>query len=336
MKVVFLQRLPQGSQVSIERLFEGIRDRLGGTVGTVVHRCPLPSTGLLPRVRNGLSARAAARVAGHGAVCHVTGDVHYLALMLPGKRTVLTIHDCGVLHRLRGLRRWVVRMIWFVLPVMRCAVVTTISQATRDDLLKWLPRRLHGKVRVVPNCVREEFQPHERDFNATKPVFLQVGTGWNKNVERVGRALNGIPCRLRIVGTLSDVQRKLLEGLELDFEELGRVDDMGLVAAYRECDGLIFASVFEGFGLPVLEAHATGRVVVSGDCEALREVAGQGARFVDAERVESIREGVLEIVRDSEKRRELVAEGFRNVAKYQAEAVGARYLEIYGELSGEL
>jgi glycosyltransferase involved in cell wall biosynthesis len=321
-----------GAQISIERLFEGVRRNLGPAVEARVHICPFPSRGLLPRLRNALNAR---RHAGNH-VCHVTGDVHYLALALPRRKTVLTIHDCAVLHRLKGWRRELVRKLWFEWPVRSSAVTTVISGATRDDLFNWIPARLRERIRVVPNCVGSEFVPVPKSFNVEKPVFLQIGTAWNKNIERVTDALKDMSCRLEIVGPLSGRQLALLDESGIEYAALGRVDDEELLEAYRRCDALIFASLSEGFGLPVVEAQAVGRPVITTSRGALGEVAGDGAIFVDPECVASIREGVEKVIADSDLRGALIEAGYVNVRRFQAEAIAARYEAIYHELDAEV
>src|SRR5690606_28340156 len=100
------------------------------------------------------------------------------------------------------------------------------------------------------------------------------GTGWNKNLERLVEALQGLRCRLEIIGPLSGAQRDALVAAGIEFVALGRVDDSALVDAYRRCDLLVFASLFEGFGLPVVEAQATGRPVIASRRGSLGEVAG--------------------------------------------------------------
>jgi len=328
MKVIFLQRFPTGAQISIERLFDGIRRNLSPAIKARVYVCPFPSRGLLPRLRNALDAR---RHAGKH-VCHVTGDIHYLALALPRGKTVLTIHDCAVLHRLKGWRRELVRKLWFEWPIRSSAITTAISATTRDDLLNWLPAGLQDRIRVVPNCVGSEFVPHHKEFNAERPVLLQIGTGWNKNIERVIEALRGLKCRLEIVGPLSREQLALLESAGIEFVSLGRVNDRELVEAYRRCDALIFASLSEGFGLPVVEAQAVGRPVITTKRGALAEVAGDGAVFVDPESSASIREAVEKIISDPDLRNAVIEAGFANVRRYQAGAIAAQYEAIYQEL----
>jgi glycosyltransferase involved in cell wall biosynthesis len=327
--VLFVQRRPSGAQVSIERLFEQVRMALGPDVTWNIHVSPFASRGLVPRLRN----LWAAWKAGRGRMCHITGDVHYLALVLPRRRLVLTIHDCAILHRLRGWRRELLRRLWFEWPVQRAAVVTTISEATRGDLQQWLPPALWGKLRVVPNCVRTEFVPTPKAWDAASPVLLQVGTGWNKNLLRVAEALRGLPCRLWIVGPVDEQQRALLASCKLDFECLGRLSDAELAGAYQRCDAVIFASLFEGFGLPILEAQATGRVVITSQRRPMIEVAGDAALFVDPEDVASIRAAVMQVLADPGLRQALVQRGFDNVRRFQPATVAAQYHAIYRELA---
>ena len=182
-----------GGQVSIERLFEGIRKALPVSIECAVQVSPRFSRGIWSRLVNVV---AAARH--QGQINHVTGDVHYLALGLDGKRTVLTIHDCVSLERLRGWRLTVFRKLWYEWPIRRATVVTVISESTRRELLRHVPCEA-AKIRVVMNCVGIDFAPSPKAFNAVEPEILHLGTGANKNLERLVPALAGLPCRLHII-----------------------------------------------------------------------------------------------------------------------------------------
>ncbi len=320
-----------GSQISIERLFDGIRRNLHPAIETRIHICPFPSRGLLRRLWNAFDAR---RHVGKN-ICHITGDVHYLALALSGRKTVLTIHDCGVLHRLKGWRRELVRKLWFEWPIQSSAITTVISETTRDDLLDWIPVSLQERIRVVPNCVGDEFVPDDKEFDPKMPVFLQIGTGWNKNLPGVIEALRGVVCQLEIVGQLSREQLDSLESAEIDFISLGRVSDEELVEAYRRCDALLFVSLFEGFGLPIAEAQAVGRPVITSNRGAMAEIAGDGAIFVDPESSASIREAVDQIISNQDLRNTLREAGFVNVRRFQAGVIASQYEAIYRELDSK-
>lgn len=322
--VVQFTRRPLPGYHSIEKLFSAVRGALRPLADVRVEECPHVSRSILPRIRNLRWAKRAA-----GRVSHVVGDVHYLALGLPGARTLLTVHDCVALHRGSKFKRAVLRKLYFQWPVTRAARVSTISQATRDELV-----RVTGcdpaKVQVIPNCVAPEFRPEPREFNTARPALLLVGTLPHKNLERTLEALRGIPCRLRIIGRLTSQQRALLQ----EFEYVNEFDltTRQMAAAYRDSDLLVFASLYEGFGMPILEAQASGRPVVTSNLSSMPEVAGDGACLVDPNHTESIRAGVTRVIQDHDYRGGLIAQGLQNVEKYRPERVAAMYMEVYREL----
>jgi glycosyltransferase involved in cell wall biosynthesis len=328
--VIHHQRLPDHVQVSIERLFEGIRAVLAPEWQVKVSVSPHPSRGLLPRLKN-LKVASGLQADIH----HIVGDVHYLAFALPGDELVLTIHDCAALERLKGIRRELLRQLWFVQPMRRAAVVTTISETTKQELRRWVGD-LADKVIVIPNCVRSEFQPDPKPFDTRCPVVLQVGTGWNKNVVMVARALFGISCRLDIVGVLDAAQRAVLQASHVNFRELGRLSDTQLVEAYHGCDLVVFASLYEGFGLPILEAQAVGRPVVTSNRSSMPEAAGEGALLVDPEDPQAIGTAVRRIIADPDLRERLIRTGFENVARYRPQAIAKRYELAYAMALGKL
>jgi glycosyltransferase involved in cell wall biosynthesis len=407
-KILHHERKRLASHFSIERLFAEIRRHMPPDCEVTSCLAPEASAGILPRWRN---VRHAARQ--NADVHHIVGDSHYLAFGLPPEKTVLTIHDCGALNRLTGWKRALLKYFWFTGPMRRAAVVTTISEASKDELRKW-GGSLANKVVVVPDCVFEEFAYDPKPFNEECPVVLQVGTKWNKNVERVMEAVEGTGCRLDVVGELGkDQETKRLrdektghgifshsrakgtggvagdgsprrpnshkaffshgltrikgrispfgcakldlgecsvlgdpstrnahpEGKATEHEghsgvhELGRLTDEEMVAAYRRCDMVVFASLYEGFGLPILEAQAMGRPVITSNFGAMKEAAGDGALLVDPYLVEEIRAAILRIKREPALREDLIAKGLRNAAKFSANAVANSYAQIYKQLA---
>lgn len=322
--VVQFERKPIADYHSIEKLFQALRRKLLPHADIRAEVCPHVSRALLPRWRN---LRWAKRVASR--VNHITGDVHYLALALDGKRTVLTVHDCVALRNSSGLKRLALKKLYFDWPVSRASVVTTISQTTKDELV-----RVTGcspqKIRVIPDCVSDVFKHDPREFNPM-PTVLMIGTLPHKNLERTLEALTEIPCRLHVIGRLSEQQRRLLA----DFEHANEFDltSAQMAQAYRDCDIVCFASLYEGFGMPILEAQATGRVVLTSNLSSMPEVAGGGACLVDPNDVQSIREGLERIINEPEYRTELIERGRHNVAQYTAERVAEMYAEIYRELA---
>ena len=312
--------------VSIERLFADIRRAMPDSVECSVRVCPRFSKGVWPRLVNMLDT-----VRHQAQINHITGDVHYLALALCKHRTLLTIHDCAALGRLRGLRRAVFKLVWLTLPIWRAGLVTVISEATRRELLCEIACD-PAKIRVVSNCVDIAMTPAPQPFNAVEPEILHLGTAANKNLERLVPAVAGLPCRLKIIGQLTVEQVALLERLEIRYTNAPIVTDAELVVAFQRCDMVVFVSTGEGFGLPIVEAQATGRPVVTSNISSMPEVAGGAACLVDPFDVTAIRAGILKVWLDAEYRERLVAAGFENVKRFSARAVAAQYAALYEEI----
>jgi glycosyltransferase involved in cell wall biosynthesis len=321
-RVVQLLRRPQHHQVSIERVFAAVRPHLAEEFDVDVVVSGHLSKRLVPRLGAVLEARRH-----RGDVTHVTGDVHYLTLLLPRRTTVLTVHDTEFLSRSTAVKRLVYRWVWLRLPMLRTAVVTVPSEATRRDLITL--GASPGAMRVVRNPVRDEFTPG--GVRVPRQVLL-VGTWPSKNLPRSLEALRGLDVTAVVVGPLDDAQRALVAASGVTVHHRTDLTDDEMVALYRESDLLLFPSTKEGFGLPVLEAQASGCPVVTSDRDPLREVAGGAACLVDPEDVESIRAGVLRVLGDDAYRAEIVARGLANVERFRPAAVAAEYAAVYREV----
>lgn len=312
---------------SLEKVFAEVRRHLPDGMRAVAVECPRESRGFINRVINMMWAAR-----NQGTINHITGDIHYLAITLKKRRTILTIHDCACLINSRGLKRWLLWLFWYRIPLSRSGLVTAVSEFTKAELLRYLKRRPQ-RISVIHDPYGQEFRPSPKAFNAGRPVILQVGTGWNKNLERVARALAGISCRLVIVGPLSRRQRAILEDNWIEYDNFVGISEAELVSLYRQCDIVVFASLYEGFGLPIVEAQAVGRPVVTSDRCSMPEVAGGAACLVDPECVSSIREGILRLIHGEDYRESLIRAGFENVKRFAPEHIAAQYADLYRSLA---
>lgn len=326
-KVSLYFRRPRPGNYSIERLFETITSAMPDSVDIEMRVCPHLSNGFLRRASNILFAYRTV-----SKVNHITGDVLYLALGLPKKRVILTFHDAAMLNVLKGLRKYFYKLFWFDMPMKKASKITCVSYTTRENLVKHFPY-LSNSIHVIPNCVKEDFKYVPKAFHEARPRILLIGTKENKNMARVISALVGIDCELRIVGRLTETQRDILERANLDYSNVWDLSPDFLVSEYVECDLLCFASIFEGFGMPIVEAQVTGRVVLTSNCSSMPEVAGEGACLVDPFDPISIRAGVLKIINNPDYRLSLIEMGRRNAERFSVSEIANQYACLYHDVA---
>lgn len=315
---------------SIERVFEPIMERMK-EAGHEVNSAFAYSNRFWPwaMIKNMINF---ARLSRKG-ICHITGDVQYVACFMKPENTVLTIHDLVSLHNektpwwLRKLVYW----LWYYIPLKRLNRITCISEMTRQDLLSFFPWA-KDKVQVVCNPVGEEFQPTPMPKNYGTPIILHIGTRSNKNLLRVIEATKGLYASLRIIGKLDAEQEDALKASGIRYTNAFHLSDQEIVREYQSCNIVSFPSLFEGFGMPIIEAQAIGRPVVTSYREPMRTVAGGACVLVDPESAESIHQGFEHLLIDKVLLLECVKKGYENVTQYTASAIAAQYVEMYKEM----
>ena len=330
MRITYLFRSP-GTGHSIEELFKAVQpevDRLAD-IQTRIVRLPHISHGLYQVWQNLWSLRGLS-----ADVFHITGDVHYAALALPASRTVLTIHDCSLLKKNRHypIRYALFWLFWYYLPIRWAKRVTVVSITTQQELTHYLGRIAHKAV-VIPNGYDPAFVFQPNAFRKAQPILLQVGTAPNKNLPRLLTAIDGMPCTLVIVGPLTDAIIQKLAQHRIEYQSYQNISRTKIIQLYADCDIVTFVSTYEGFGMPVLEANAVGRAVITSDIAPLSELANGAAYLVDPTDVAAIRRGILELIQDDTYRQTLIDRGKQNAQRYTIARTAAHYATLYTEMA---
>jgi glycosyltransferase involved in cell wall biosynthesis len=134
---------------------------------------------------------------------------------------------------------------------------------------------------------------------------------------------------LTIIGKLNESQVRELELSGIDYENKTNLSASQIITEYENCDIVGFASLYEGFGMPIIEAQRVGRPVVTSNCSSMPEVAGNGACLVDPLDVSSIRAGIQRVIEDQAFRESLVTNGFKNARRFEPDVIARQYLELY-------
>jgi len=274
-------------------------------------------------------------------VAHFTNYTAPLRLQLP---YVVTVHDMS-LALLPWCYTWKMRLIVpRVLPrvARRARIVLTPSAATRDDVVRLL-RIDPGRVRVIPHAAPRGFDPPDPSVEPPgPPYFLFVGNlEPRKNLARALRAFARIASslpehRFVVAGApgwkYEDVMREAARpDLAGRVELRGYVPEDELPALYRNATAFVYPSLYEGFGMPVIEAMACGTPVLTSNVAALPELADGAAVLVDPLDEAALAEAMHALGTDRTLRRRLREAGPARAAQYSWERTCDLTLEAYRE-----
>ena len=331
MKVhLFFRKQSHGFR-SLEEVFDIVMRALQGVDVKVLE---------LPEKRisfNNIKANYAYARQNRGPVNHITGDVHYIALVT-GRNTVLTVHDSYSLLVGAWWQKLVFKLLWFWLPALIVKRITTISEKSRRELEKIIPFA-KNKIWVIPNPYNPKLlesnakMDEDHITNTSKPILLHLGTKSNKNLERTIKAMAGLPYKLYIIGKLSDEQALLLSKYDIDFRSYFNLPYSEVAVLYHQCHAVCFASLYEGFGMPIIEAQLVAKPVITSIVDPMPWVAGEGgAHLVDPYSIPEIREGIIRVIEDEEYRTSLVEKGLENVQRFEPKKIAKMYEEVYREV----
>ncbi|MBS2098534.1 glycosyltransferase family 4 protein [Carboxylicivirga linearis] len=331
MKITYYQRRPLDIHYSLEQIFDNVRAKLPEGIESNVWVSPYFSKGLRPRIRMIFAARKF-----QGDINHITGDINFIAIGLKKQKTILTIHDLGILNNTKNpLLRWILKTFWITLPVKYANAITVVSDTTKTELLSMIKINA-DKVKVIGNFIPDSFKYNPKKFNSEKPRILHIGSAYNKNLDRLIEAVKNIKCHLVIIGFPTLEQKESILSYNISHEILSGISDEELLNQYQKCDLLSFVSLLEGFGLPILEAQATGRPVLTSNLSSMPEVAGKGACLVDPYDIRSIESGIKNIINNEHYRQLIIERGLINIKRFSLGEVTNQYINLYYEIYSKI
>ena len=314
---------------SIGRVFKPIEEEMKKYAEVDSIYLPIPNYSLRGLWKNIRAARKAVRQKHYGIV-HITGAEHYLIPFLHGQKVVVTVHDIMYYFYLRGLKKRIWKFL-FVNTLNKANYVTFISQFSKDQVLS-VTKNLQNDSCVIHNAVDKLFQSYPKVFDVDCPTILHIGTLERKNLARTIEAISDIKCKLRIIGKQSTEILKKLKEHNIDYSIAYGLSDEEILDEYKKCDIVNFVSLFEGFGMPILEGQATGRVVITSNISPMNEVAGDGAVLVNPLDVDDIKSAYQQIIKNPVLRSQIINNGKENIIKFQLYDIVQKYLRIYRQI----
>ena len=238
---------------------------------------------------------------------------------------------------------------YFRFAVKKAAKIITISENSKTDICRILKIN-EKKIVVIPLAanIAEETGPIDEvtvnlqtRFGITAPFILYAGPIHpRKNVGRLIEAYaqlkmsKGIPHQLVIAGSLrwkgkEAIQVESLNKVKEDVIFTGGVTDSDLVNLYKSCDVFVYPSLYEGFGLPVLEAMSLGAAVVTSNTSSLPEVAGDAAILVNPREVTDVSRGIWKILDEPEFAKQLRKKGMEQAKQFSWKNTAEKVLKVF-------
>ena len=284
---------------------------------------------------------------------------HYVLPPLTPCKSVVTIHDCIHLRFPQYLPNrlgyvYARSSLW--VATHRATRVLTVSETSKRDILRYF-HVPESKIDVIYNAIDERLgeapsdaemaQVRER-YQLNDPFVLYAGNiKPHKNLERLIEAFHTLRrgglenVKLLIIGDEISKYATLRRAvqrhkLHKHVRFFGFVSDKTLASLYRLASVFVFPSLYEGFGLPPLEAMASGTPVVTSNVSSLPEVAGDAAVLVDPYDAIDIKEGIKRVLSDPVLREEMKRKGLQRAREFSWERSAARTREIYLETAGSM
>jgi glycosyltransferase involved in cell wall biosynthesis len=265
----------------------------------------------------------------------------YNAPLWPVRPFIFTVHDLNHLDVPNNSSAS--KRLYYHLVIRRACHtalrVLTVSEFSRQSIIEWAGVSPQQVV-CVGNGVDASFNPEGERHDPGFGYFLMVSNRRpHKNETRVlaafARARIDPAIRLLLTGFPTNALQAYIAQLGLTERVvfMGRVEDAQLPALYRGALGLLFPSLYEGFGLPVVEAMASGVPVLTSTVTALPGVAGDAALLVDPYEVDAIASGIERLLTDEDLRTRLRTAGLKRAATFRWDDVAARVKHVLDELA---
>ncbi|OGS32363.1 MAG: hypothetical protein A2474_04320 [Elusimicrobia bacterium RIFOXYC2_FULL_34_12] len=267
-------------------------------------------------------------------------------------KKVITIADLGFYAYGNDFsKKWHSRHLKFMLPmsIKKADKIIAISESTRRQIIE-IFKVPEGKVKTIYLGVSEKYRILEDKakigylldkYRIKQPFILFVGNlDPRKNLLRLISAFHNVKSKINnlqlvIIGNRGELfQEDILKEVNKgDIVLTGYLKEDDVVCLYNAAAVFVFPSLYEGFGLPILEAMACGCPVVTSDVFSMPEVAGDAAILINPESIDEISSAIIRIIEDDKFRENLIQKGFKRAKKFNWKKTASETLAVYDSLN---
>jgi glycosyltransferase involved in cell wall biosynthesis len=255
----------------------------------------------------------------------------FIPPLISRRKKILIVHDLTHLHYYGWLKKTYYNVIFKPL-YRRCAAISCVSKFTRDEFVAWSGMQ-PAKVHVIYNGCSQDFSQDAMPANLGYRYLLYPGN--HRVYKNLGRLIQGYAhsglsrdgVHLVLTGSENDQLLAVAaqEGVSDFVHFLGTVPHPEIPKLYRGASAIAFISLYEGFGLPIVEGMASGVPVVTSNLSCMPEIADGAAMLVDPFDVADIARGLTSVVHDDGVRNRLIARGLERVKCFNWDEAGGKF-----------
>jgi glycosyltransferase involved in cell wall biosynthesis len=322
---IFIRKKANNHQHSVERFAEVLKkNHKGKNLNIEIVKCPVVSKGLFRRLY-----LICWSYFNQGDVNHILGDINYISIFMSKNKTINTFLDCRLLDCFVTVKKFIYKLIWFELPIKNSRIVTFISKFTKLQIEKKLNFKVkNSEVIPVPLTDNLLFRVNN---NKIKNILI-IGTSKHKNVKNMIIGIKDLDVNLTIIGELDHKIKLFCKSNKIYYKNLIDIGKNKIKKILAQNDILLMVSKYEGFGMPIIEAQASGLVVITSDIEPMKSVVGKDGLIVNYNNPIEITKKIQKLLKDKDYFLKILKKGKDNSKKYDYKIINDCYHKLYNRI----
>ena len=319
---IFLRKKRRIGNNSIERMFNSMKYYFkDDKIKIILKTCPVESNGFFKRLYLIFWA-----FFNQGDVNHVTGDINFICIFLKKSKTITTILDNYTFLRLKFLKKKIFKLFWIKIPIFKSKKIHFISSKIKHETQNIIKNKITNNV-IIPCCVPRYLK--KKTKKKFEKNILFIGNTENKNLICLLEAVKNLKIKLIIVGNLKHQQKNFLLRNNIMFENYLSISDEEINKVYAKSDILVFPSLYEGFGMPIIEANYVGIPVITSNISPMKEISKNSSLLFNPLKYYDLKNKLILLIKNSEVRKKLIISGYINANKYKPGDIANQFMKLY-------